>query len=194
MADQIGLVVPQRGRPRSGHADPPPWRFRARRGRHAGCLRSRAHAVAERRHPGQSARLARQCRPPQGDRPAAAPHALSGQARTDRSRADVRASDWRMDPGRASGGRRVAGRRLAANLHLLPSGLAGRSADRFDAAHDLRTDDRGDRQGLFGHGKDHGAAAGARENQDPRCRYPLRGAFARHDRRAARTACSRSFI
>ena len=52
----------------------------------------------------------------------------------------------------------------------LPEG----SPRRFDATHHLRTDDRGNpAEAFLVTEKDHGAAAGTREDENPRRRHPL---------------------
>ena len=71
--------------------------------------------------------------------------------------------------------RDVRRRRSAApDLHLLPPGARARGAGRADAAHARRPHDRGDRARVPRPRADDGAAAGAREAQDPRRRHPVR--------------------
>ena len=180
------VIVPQREWSRLGHPDPAAWRLRARRRCGAGCLRGGACAVAERRHPCQSTRLAGECRPPQGYRPAAAAYAFPCQARADRGRSHVRSANGGMVPRRFGGGQRRPGRRPASDIHLLPPGFARGGADRADVAYDLWIDDKRDRQGVSGIRKNHGAAAGARQSKNPRRRDPLSGAVARRDCRSPR--------
>ena len=62
----------------------------------------------------------------------------------------------------------VRRRSAAPDLHLLPSGARDRRAGRADAAAARRADDRRDRARVSGARADDGAAAGAREGQDPR--------------------------
>ena len=78
-------------------------------------------------------------------------------------------------------------RHAAADLHLLPSGIRRRRSGRADAAHGLRVDDRAGRARLSGQRGRHGAAAAARQAENPARRHSLRGAGSR----SARTAAAR---
>ncbi len=127
--------------------------------------------MATRWRSGQPARLAGVHRSLQGHRcpaPAGALRCLAAVA----GRAAGRRS-------RGSGGGRDGRRPSAADLHLLPSGPAGRWSRGADAARGLRSDHRGDRPGLSGAAQHHRPAHRASQGEDPRCPAALSGAGAR---------------
>ena len=126
-----------------------------------------AAALAGRRRAGLAARLDRRHGGQRRDRPPAprsAPCASELPALT-------------PEPRRARGrprGRCRARRPARADLHLLPSGSFGRGQRRADAAPGGRPADGRDRARLPRPRAGDGAAAGAREGQDPRGRHPFR--------------------
>ena len=155
---------------RGGHPGPRLRRHRPRRGRGAGGLRRRHRALAARRAPAQPGRLDRHHR--------AEPGASTGCAAS-RARpgppgrgAGARRS---ASPSRAAG--RTSARRPAApHLHLLPPGARPRGAGGAHPAADRRAADAGDRPRLPRARADDGAAAGARQAEDPGRGHPVPGA------------------
>ena len=128
---------------------------------------ARAQLAGDRRA-AEPRRLDHHDRAPPRDRPAPPRGRARGPARAGRAAAGARATPAEEGA--------VRGRPAAADLHLLPSGARARRAGRADAAAAGRAHDRGDRPRVPGAGADDGAAARAREGQDPR-------------RAASRTAC-----
>ena len=78
----------------------------------------------------------------------------------------------------------------AADLHVLPPGARGRGAGRADAAHARRPDDRRDRPRVPRARADDGAAARARQAQDPQRRHPVPRPARAPAARAHRARCS----
>ena len=140
-------------------------------------------AVAGRRAAAEPGRLDHHHRAQPGDRPAA-PRGVA--------RRPPRAGGPAARPRRADRGGARARRAAAADLHLLPPGARPRRAGRPHPAAAGRADHRGDRAGLPRAGADHGAAAGARQGQDPRREDPLPRARRGRARPAGCSPCSPS--
>ncbi len=160
--------IPRRGGAGAGHPDPPRRRFRSRARCLAGRFRGGAGTLDGFRHAGQSARVAGQCRPQQGDRPCQTQHSVSRQA----TGIDAPIAARRL--GVLRGHRYHARRRHAsADLYLLPSVLWRRGPGRADAAHGLRAQHRAGRPRLSGERGGDGAAVVARQAENPPCRHSL---------------------
>ncbi len=110
-------------------------------------------------------------------------------------RAEMEAEAALGTRGRRARARRrgVRARRSAApHLHLLPPGAGRRGAGRADAAHAVRPRDGGDRARVPGAGADDGAAAGAREGEDPAGAHPVPRSRRRGSSASGSTPCWRS--
>src|ERR1700693_4864152 len=123
---------------------------------------------------------------PKGKRPVAPREAIPGEAGGDCPHRRARA-------GRARSGRRVRGpgqldrgRPAAAHLHVLPPLPRAGGPDRSNAEGALRALDGRDRAGVPRPRADDGAAPGARQAEDPRCRDPVSRSARRRARRAPR--------
>ena len=159
---------------------------RAGRGTGAGRPGRRVGAVACRRHPGQSRRLAHADRPAPGHRPDPPERTAGRQAEPARPRAGNRAARRprrvRRRPGRGQDRRRPA----AADVHLLPSGAVHRGEDRADPAPARRPDHRGDRPRVPGGGADDRQADRAGQADAGQQAGPVRGSVGGRTAWAAR--------
>ena len=147
--------------------DPRPRRLRSRRGRGAGRVRDGARALAARRRPARTrAPGSSTDRAQRGDRPDA--------ARAGRSSARPSCSARARAAGRGGGRGRPDPRRAArADLHLLPPGARREAQVALTLRLLCGLTTRGDRARLPRPGGDDGAAARAREAEDPRRRHPV---------------------
>ena len=114
---------------------------------------------------------------------------------------DVSHQDRRSRSGEAERRRPISRRRrrrggvrrrpAASDIHLLPSGAEFRGADCAHASRGMRPDDAGRRARLPGGRGDDGAAAGSRQEKDPRGRNSVRDAGTRRYSISGSRACSR---
>ena len=151
-------------------ADPPRGRLRTRRGGAAGRIRGGARRNGSRR--------CRTTRAPGSSTSGATRRSTASGVRSwlRAKQRDLEAEATIASAGCAArrGRRCVRRRHAAADLHLLPPGAEHGGAGGADVAHGLRACRPSGRARVSGERGDHGAAAGAREDEDPRRAHSLR--------------------